>query len=213
MKNDIRNRPTWRASVLHLFALLCIASALVGCGKFIKVSGRVTYADGTPLTRGQILFSDGYYMGRSDLNENGEYQLHIFRKNDGIPPGIYNVYIVSAIQFEEIKTKREVSARAIGEVAKMHLLIDQQYTTPAPSGWVVEVNKKNRKFDFTVYPPGKVPEEEQTEESRFQFDPEYRARKVKEYWQEKAKEEEEERKQGKYFESEHIAPYVNSNLL
>ena len=81
--------------VLCAVFLVSFASTLVGCWqpRQVKVSGRVTFADGTPLTYGQVCFSDGYYLGRGDLDENGEYELRIFRKNDGIPPGVYQAYI------------------------------------------------------------------------------------------------------------------------
>ena len=86
---------------------------------------------------------------------------------------------------------KEVDSLQIGELAKSYFLIDQQYMDPMTSGWVVEVEKKS-KFDFVVYEPGKVPEELQTEEAKFQFDPVYRQKKVKEYWENKSEEEQQE---------------------
>lgn len=181
-------------------AVLCIIPAVILCalaivvlagnGKYVKVSGRVTFADGTPLRRGQIVFTDYYVMGRSDLDENGEYTLHTFRKDDGVPRGTYRVYITSAIRFETMDDE-DVGALQIGKLAKSHFLIDEQYMNPETSGWIVEVKKKS-KFDFVVYEPGKVPEELRTEEAKFQFDPIYRQQKVREYWESKSEEEQEE---------------------
>lgn len=177
--------------VLCAVFLVSFASTLVGCWqpRQVKVSGRVTFADGTPLTYGQVCFSDGYYLGRGDLDENGEYELRIFRKNDGIPPGVYQAYITSAIRLEADDSR---ASRGNPGLAKLVMLIDRQYMTERTSGWVCEVDKKHKRFDFTVYPPGEVPEDEITEEARFQFDEEYRREKVEEYWREKGEEEREE---------------------
>ena len=208
-----------------LFVCLALLTALtVSCGgcfksKFVHVTGRVTYADGAPLTRGQICFTDGYHLGRGDLDENGEYSLRMFRKNDGIPRGSYQVYITSALRFEIADGVTKVDANGdsedkyevlkTGKIAKVVEMIDRQYTHPSTSGWAVDVKKKSS-FDFVVYLPGQVPEDEITEEARFQFDEKYRAKKVKEYWKKKAEEEGD----GENAESEPPKPrLVNPSLL
>lgn len=189
-------------------AALCLAFLTLACAgcfrtRNVHVTGTVKFADGTPLTIGQICFYDGYYLGRGDFDKDGRYELRMYRKNDGIPRGSYQVYIASALTFakddlaeiEKKQYKDEDDERygtiRLGKVAKLVELVDRQYTNPDTSGWFVEV-KKNSKFDFVVYPPGKVPEEEITDEARFQFDSKYREKKVKEYWAEKAKEAREE---------------------
>ena len=189
-----------RPVIVSLLVFATLTCCCTSCFKprFVHVTGRVTYGDGAPLTRGQICFTDGYYLGRGDLDENGEYSLRMFRKNDGIPRGSYQVYITSALRFEidDSVTKTDVDnddedryrVLRTGRVAKVVEMIDRQYTHPLTSGWSVEVKKKSS-FDFVVYPPGQVPEDEITEEARFQFDKKYRAKKVKEYWKNKAEEE------------------------
>ncbi len=174
--------------LLCAFLLLTFASTLAGCWqpRQVKVSGRVTFADGTPLTYGQVCFFDGYYLGRGDLDENGEYELRIFRKNDGVPPGVYQAYITCAVRLEGDDSR--TSKRSQG-LAKLVMLIDRQYTMDRTSGWICEVDKKHKRFDFVVYPPGGVPEDQITDEARFQFDEEYRREKVEEYWREKDEEE------------------------
>lgn len=204
--------------VLCASFLLIFASSLAGCWqpRQVKVSGRVTFSDGTPLTYGQVCFSDGYYLGRGDLDENGEYELRIFRKNDGVPPGVYQAYITSAIRFEgdDSRTNRRNPG-----LAKLVTLIDRQYTTERTSGWVCEVDKKHKRFDFTVYPPGEVPEDQITDEARFQFDEEYRREKVKEYWREKSEEERDEAEKSGRLPEELASPQnrktrrVNPSLL
>ena len=179
--------------LLVLLVSLAILSSN-GChkSKFCKVSGRVTYADGTPLEIGQICFTDGYYLGRSDIGKNGEYHIHVFRKNDGIPRGTYQVYITAALQIDADETSLKLDVPGL---AKLTMLVDPQYTMAESSGWVVDV-QKNSKFDFVVYRPGKVPEDQITEGAKFQFDKEYQAKKIREYWDQKAEEERENRERG-----------------
>ncbi|MBQ9873597.1 MAG: hypothetical protein IJM30_03950 [Thermoguttaceae bacterium] len=160
-------------AITCLFVVLAFCA---GCGDKVPVTGRVTYENGTPLTLGQIIFTDDYYMGRSDLDKNGEYSIHTLRRNDGIRKGTYRVYITGAIRLES-DDSTNISAEEIfsGKVAEIKpvRLIDMQFMTPDTSGWVCKVKKKSR-FDFVVYPPGEVPEDKKTEAAKYMFDPEYR---------------------------------------
>ena len=154
-----------------LLPLLFFAASFAGCNGNVHVTGKVTYANGQPLTIGQVIFTDDYYMGRSDLDKNGEYSIHTLRRNDGIRKGTYRVYIVSAFRFEETEEIKDSLQNY--RFDKPVQLIDDQYMNPYATGWVFEV-KKNCKIDLVVYPPGEVPEEERTEEAKMRFDPEYR---------------------------------------
>lgn len=169
-------------SPLFVFVSALFLASLVGCSGNVHVTGRVTYPNGQPLTIGQVIFTDDYYMGKSDLDKNGEYSLHSLRRNDGIRKGTYRVYIVCAFRFQETDAIKDPlqSYRFDTPVA----LIDDQHTNPDASGWVFDV-QKNSRIDLTVYAPGEVPESERTEAAKMMFDPEYR-KKVKE---QKAKEE------------------------
>lgn len=156
--------------------------ALAGCNGNVHITGRVTYPNGQPLTVGKVIFTDDFYMGKSNLNKNGEYSIHTLRRDDGIKKGVYRAYIVGAVRFEPGKTvKDRLQDYTLDNLV---LLIDMQHTNPDTSGWVFDV-QKNSKIDFVVYPPGEVPENERTEAAKMMFDPEYR-RKVQ---QQKAKEE------------------------
>jgi len=179
-------------------ALLCSFIALcVGCNGNVHVSGKVTYPDGTPVPIGQIVFTDDFYMARSDINKNGEYSLHSYRRNDGIRKGIYKVYITGAIRFEQDEDAKESDLAAF-RFDRSTSLIDDQYTIADTSGWQFEL-KKSQKINLIVYPPGEVPEEERTEAAKLFFDEEYR-KKVK-------------KEKGFSSESEKKRRLVNPNLL
>lgn len=154
-----------------LFIALLLTTFFVGCSGNVKITGRVTYENGQPLTIGQVVFSDGYYMAKSDLDKNGEYSLHSLRRNDGIRKGQYNAYIVSAFRFE--KTAPIQDPLQNYRFDKPVLLIDMQHTNPDTSGWTFDLQKSQR-IDFVVYPPGEVPEDKKTEAAKYMFDEEYR---------------------------------------
>ena len=160
------------AVVLALLLATCAA-----CSNQVKVTGKVTFADGTPLTMGTVYFTDSFHLGRSDLDKNGEYSLHCYRRNDGVPKGIYQAYITGAIVFNQGES-RETEFGAL-DLQKVGYLIDMQYMIPDTSGWLFDVQKDCR-IDLVVYPPGQVPEEERNEKAKYFFDPEYRKKVDKE---------------------------------
>ncbi|MDO5309735.1 MAG: hypothetical protein Q4G03_09660 [Planctomycetia bacterium] len=163
--------------LLGAFAVTTLLFLTSGCSNYVHVDGTVAFQDGAPLSTGTIYFTDGFYLGRCDLDKHGHYSLHTFRRNDGVPKGVYRVYITGAFRFTSGDV-READGYSL-RFDDTEMLIDMQYTTPDTSGWVVEL-KKNTTIDFTVYTPGKVPEEERNETAKLYFDPEYRKARQKE---------------------------------
>lgn len=174
MSSDARrNRYDAFCGLSALFFLLAIF-VCPGCfNGNVHVTGKVVYPDGTPLTTGQVVFTDDFHLGKSDINEKGEYSLHSYRRNDGIARGIYKAYITGAMRFERV----DVDSKEIekGYLAPIVELIDRQFTNPDASGWLFDV-QKNMTIDLVVYPPGQTPEEKKTEMAKYMFDPEYRAK-------------------------------------
>ena len=121
---------------------------------------------------GTVYFTDDFTLGRGDLNKNGEYSLHTFRKNDGIPKGVYQAYITGCFYLSD---SADTHKSEFGELRldKFELMIDLQHTNPDTSGWLFDV-QKNSTIDLVVYPPNQVPEEARTEEAKYFFDEEYR---------------------------------------
>jgi hypothetical protein len=81
-----------------LAAAACLALAAGGCapGKY-PVSGTVTLHDGTPLTKGLIIFErvDGGppLTARGNVGPDGRYELSTEKPGDGVPTGRYQVSI------------------------------------------------------------------------------------------------------------------------
>lgn len=191
-----------------LFLAFLMLTICVGCDRNVHVTGRVTFENGQPLTIGQIIFTDDFYMGKSDLDKNGEYSLHTYSRNDGVKKGIYRVYITGACRFEEteevrLETREDVLNFRAPEI-KPIWLVDLQHTNPDTSGWVFDIQKSMR-IDFVVYPPNEVPEDKRTEEAKYFFEPGYR-KKIDE---ERAR----EAKENGTFEPLKKRRTVNPNLL
>lgn len=153
-----------RLTFLSYSIVLFVAS--LGCSGNVPVSGRVVFEDGSPLTVGQICFTNDEYMAKSDIDKNGEYSLHSLKKNDGIRKGTYKVYITGAIGFKESKESQGVSAYRFDSPIQ---LVDMQYTNPDLSGWVFDIQKKT-KLDFVVYLPGEVPAEKRSDAAKKMLD-------------------------------------------
>src|SRR5262245_22596355 len=83
---------------LFRIVLLIPLAALAGCssGKH-PVRGTVTLDDGTPLTKGLVVFErvEGGppISARGDIGPNGRYELSTDKPGDGVPVGKYKVLI------------------------------------------------------------------------------------------------------------------------
>lgn len=85
---------TNRFSALVFAALLL---GIVGCGSGnCSVSGNVAFPDGSPLTKGIVVFESPSGTGKGALDSSGHYVLGFHSATDGVPPGEYKVYIAMA---------------------------------------------------------------------------------------------------------------------
>jgi hypothetical protein len=98
-----------------------------GTGKY-PVRGRVTLDDGTPLTRGMVVFEslDGTQGARGMIKPDGRYELSSAVPGDGVRPGRYRV-LVSALDMSDVPDEQKT------------LAFDVKYTRFQTSGLEVEV--------------------------------------------------------------------------
>lgn len=139
---------------LKLLTPLLMIALMSGCGD-PKVTGKVTFPDGTPLTKGQVMFQSDGFIGSGDIRENGTYSAGKLKDGDGLPLGTYQVFIGGATTLGELKNApQEANIGSIQkvEMAKSINLVDYKYMSPSTSGLTVKVEGKT-KFDFTVEPP------------------------------------------------------------
>ena len=137
---------------------LLVLIFLAGCGD-PKVTGKVTFPDGTPLTKGQVLFQKEGFVAAGDIRSDGTYSAGKNKDGDGLPPGKYEVFIAGATMAGELQNAPAPS-EGLGsadsrahEMAETIHLVHRKYTNPNTSGLTVEVKNKAVKFDITVEPP------------------------------------------------------------
>src|SRR5438445_12623563 len=96
-------RYTWRSgSTLRLLAL---SAALLpgGCAPALQpVNGKVTYDDGTPVTKGIVVFESmdakNPRTARGELRADGSYELGTQKPGDGAATGTYRVLVTPRLE-------------------------------------------------------------------------------------------------------------------
>lgn len=129
--------------VLSLFLIL----VATGCGKNVKVTGKVTYEDGEPLTVGRVCFEAGSFFADGPVKKDGTYSIGGATENSGIPSGDYQVYILGAAKLPEMLGEgRETT------FAPPVPVIDGKFTDANTSGLKCTV-KGRTVYDIKVTPP------------------------------------------------------------
>jgi hypothetical protein len=84
----------YKRNLWYVLIFLCLL-AITGCGTDVRVSGTVTFADGTPLEKGKITFENDrvFYFGK--IQKNGSFSLGVIKDGQGIPLGKYRVAVES----------------------------------------------------------------------------------------------------------------------
>jgi len=126
----------------------------IGCSDVIKVRGKVTYTDGTPVTHGCVTFECDREVALGMLDQSGNYRLGRFKDGDGIKPGHYSVWltgtnITEAQAPETIRGGFNTTTSSI-TTATVH----KKYTSKATSDLTFEAKPGGPKtFDFVVEKP------------------------------------------------------------
>jgi hypothetical protein len=130
----------------------CVLFALVGCGgggpPKHRVTGTVTLEDGSPLTKGMVIFASPAGNARGQLDAQGNYSLGSAALADGALAGSYQVFLAGPI-FEddegEVGEYMETAERS-------EALVHPKFSDPKTSGLTCEV-KGPMTFDIKVEKP------------------------------------------------------------
>jgi hypothetical protein len=138
------------ASRIHRRRICLIALGLlvgaIGCGEQrYAVSGKVAFADGTPLDAGTVMgettLADGKKtMVQSSIGSDGSFSLGTEKPGDGVPPGKYKLL---------------VAPRAMSEMEErtMPPFIDRKWERFESSGLELDVTASKTDFNITVTKP------------------------------------------------------------
>ena len=134
-------------------ALFFIALSM-GCGSNVSVTGKVTLPDGTPLTKGEVIFQTETMVSRGDIQADGTYFMATGGKK-GIPKGSYRVSIegFSGPSMEMVAPAEGRSGPQMRPVFS-ESPIDSKYFIPETSGLTCEV-KGNMTHNIELLPPGR----------------------------------------------------------
>jgi hypothetical protein len=128
--------------------LAALVLGLTGCGnKLHPVRGTVALDDGTPVTRGLIVFErvDGgpAVTARGDIRSDGTYEMSTYKTGDGVPPGKYKV-LVNPLDLSDIPDE------------KKNLPFDVKYVSFTKSGLEYEVKSGSNEYPITLARPAKA---------------------------------------------------------
>ena len=134
---------------------LIVLFLATGCSNNLKVTGKVTFPDGSPLTVGKVVFETESFVASGPLQSDGTYTLGSVKENDGVPPGSYRVSISGAMVAGEAKNVTMKSAGGISSTVPMSMYssaVDTKFSRGETSGITCDVTK-SMTFDFEVQPP------------------------------------------------------------
>lgn len=128
-----------------LISAVCVLAACVaGCGRsgLHPVSGRVAFADGSPVPTGRVVVS--YGDGKSSwgtIKPDGSFTIGTLKQTDGMRPGSYRVAIKDA--FVEVEENGRTVSKPV---------VHQRFADPATSGLEFEVPQQTQ-WDIVVEKP------------------------------------------------------------
>ena len=115
-----------------LLFFIIVLSVSVGCSGHVGLSGKVVYSDnGEPVTIGEIQFTTPTFVARAVINPDGTFVAGSYRERDGLPPGTYEVAVVSTDE-------------------NFNPLVDMKFSNPTTSGLSITIDKTTRDMEFVV---------------------------------------------------------------
>jgi hypothetical protein len=127
-----------------LLVILCVFC--IGCGaRRTLITGKVQFEDGTPITRGFVIFEVSKNSFFGTIKENGTYATGAEKIVDGIPDGVYKVYLGKING-----AKPNPQTRKIDKIT----IVDPKFCSAETTPFTFEVKKGSTKvFDIIVTKP------------------------------------------------------------
>jgi hypothetical protein len=136
---------------VSLALLFCVLIA-AGCGGNAKVTGKVAFPDGEPLSTGRVVFENEKISAMGKISEDGSYTLGTDQEKNGVPQGKYRVYIAGAVTYGEAPPPSTDMYSGQSALPPSITLINQKYRSPDTSGLEVDV-QGNMVYDIKVEKP------------------------------------------------------------
>ena len=132
------------------FVIVAVACC-VGCGTNVPLSGTVTFSDdGSPVPAGTVCFANDAGYARGQLDANGRYTLGYEKQGNGIPRGVYGVYVTGAQRPLGMSDEPGSVPGSKGGFMKYEELIAKKFHARSTSGITCTVDGSKNTFDFQV---------------------------------------------------------------
>ncbi len=140
-----------RRSARTVIFLGFLLACTVGCGgqRAYPVEGTVVFADGKPVTGlagGSVLFNsdEARLSGNGEIDQEGRFRVTMRRKDDGLPPGTYQVAVMppDPDEGDDAPAKR-----------RRKPVIDPRFHDLTTSKLVVTIKPERNDLKLTVEPP------------------------------------------------------------
>lgn len=137
---DRHTRATSFWASLLVAAIILLTCSACSRSNLHRVSGRVHFADGSPLTSGRVAidFGDGR-SARGRINADGTFKMGTLKDRDGVRPGTWQVTILDS----------DLLDFATGKVVQQ---VHDRFQNPETSGLSFTVPDQMI-WDITVEPP------------------------------------------------------------
>ena len=125
--------------------------ACLGCGGsgFNKIKGKVSFADGSPLTVGKIVAESPEHRVTATgyIKPDGTFEMGTATSNDGVPPGTWQIAIVGAVEQPIVYADRPNL-----NLGKVKPLIKDSFANKSTSGISFKVPEQAT-WDISVQAP------------------------------------------------------------
>ncbi|MGL4944572.1 MAG: hypothetical protein ACRC46_15430 [Thermoguttaceae bacterium] len=140
---------------------LCVALSMVlvtfavGCGETrCKITGKVTFPDGTPLKMGNVrgVADTGRHL-MSKVNEDGSFEFYETQPGDKVPAGhVYKIYFAGVEESDNAPPIRLAPGQMPPPPVMKPpvLLVNEKFTIPNQSGLVLDVPKSSKPIEYNI---------------------------------------------------------------
>jgi hypothetical protein len=136
-------------TTMRLFIAVTLLLLAAGCGSGTVVSGKVTFEDGSPVTKGTAVFDSGAKSYQGTIRPDGSYRMGISKDNQRIPPGRYKVWFANTARIEVRYGRDGNPLEPVQQLIFSQL--QPEFTNSARAALTADVNRNGRlKLDFTV---------------------------------------------------------------
>ena len=127
---------------LLVLLLLLAGLSLAGCGDHCRLSGKVTFSDGKPVTSGMVIFSTASFQAKGEIQSDGSYIAGSEKVRNGIPAGTYQVSVTGITK----------SVPGMSGMPNFIPICDEKYLNATSSGLTCTVPAPGNKYDLVLEP-------------------------------------------------------------